>query len=563
MAEGGDLTSIKDGSDADFECVCTPCGEDNIREESVKYCLECKEHLCTTCARCHSRQKATRSHKLVNKDDAAQDVMFAMTTKCRYHPDRDIEMYCGTHDMVYCLKCIATEHRVCNDVTGIEEIKITSVQQKEVERLQNCTRNIQERLAHTDKNTEKNIHCIQEQRNIILTKVEEVERSLIEHIRKLKNEAIIAVNTDYTSIKEELTSNLTMVANMKKEIEKASSQWRIFISMDAGQQFVQMKLIQQTVSDAEKLVEDSEAKGSKNLCFTESTDLKTSILSATSLGHVNTVTEKERQIAPRIYKVKSKNEINIKMKNDRDTCYIIDVCQLQNGTIILADHSNSKIKRLDMNYNIKDHCDLGDYPTGICCTGQNEVAVKMNNNKVQFISAGSSFSKLREISVKGGWCLGMAYCDGELWMSNGSGVNIYSTSGTLMKTVSQDVNGRKIFKSTTQHMAVCGETVIVTDNSDGAVCLGRDYTVQGKLRDERLVNTVGVSVSNDGTVFLSGYNSRNIVMFDKNGKCLGLLVAEDACLKNPLALHYDNKKNSLIVTCNRSDTITIFDNLSD
>ncbi|XP_053375843.1 uncharacterized protein LOC123535216 [Mercenaria mercenaria] len=559
MAAGRFSTSIKDGSDADFDYTCTPCGEDHIREEAVKYCPECEEYLCTKCTNQHGRRKATLSHKLQDKDATKRGNMVTIATKCRYHPNRDIEMYCGTHDMVYCLKCIAKEHRSCNDVSEIEGVHKSLVHQSEVQRLQDQTRNIQERLIAIDRKTQKNIVSLEKQRDDVLAKIEEIERSLIEHIRKLKHEAISTLNKDYTSEKEELKYNINKMANTKKEIETVSSQLQTFTSMEAGQQFVQMKLIQQTVNDAVKLVEEREATGSKALCFTENTDLKTSIMTATSLGRVNTVTENERQTAQRIYKAKSKKEINIKMQNDRDTCYISDVCQLQDGTIILADCDNRKIKRLDMNYNIKDHCDLGDYPTGICCTGQNEVAVKMDNSKVQFISVGSSLSKLREITVADRCCWGMAYCAGELWISTGSGVNVYSTSGTLLKTISKDINGQNIFKSTTQHMAVSGETVIVTDNSDGAVYLGRDCTVQRELRDKRLVNTLGVSVSSDGTVFQSGLHSNNIVMFDKNGKCLGELVAKDAGLKYPIALHYDSKRNCLIVTCANSENVIIFD----
>jgi hypothetical protein len=111
MAEGGDLTSIKDGSDADFEYTCSPCGEDVVREEAVKYCPVCEEHLCTSCTRHHGRLKATRSHTLVNCDASTKGTAATIVTKCRNHPGRDIEMYCGAHDMVYCMKCIIENHR--------------------------------------------------------------------------------------------------------------------------------------------------------------------------------------------------------------------------------------------------------------------------------------------------------------------------------------------------------------------------------------------------------------------------------------------------------------------
>ncbi|XP_045165599.2 uncharacterized protein LOC123529352 [Mercenaria mercenaria] len=547
MAEG----SIKDGSDADSDIACTPCGEANIREEAVKYCLDCQQYMCTTCSTYHGRQKATRFHKLLDRDTAKP-----VSAKCLYHPNRDIEMYCGTHDMVYCSKCIATKHRACCGVTDIDEIKTGSVPHKEIRRIQNDTRNIKQRLADTDKKTQQRIECLENQKDEIPAEIEEVEQSLIEQIRKLKREAMDTLNMEYILVKDELKSNVNLIADLKKEIEKASSQLQTLASMSARQQFVQMKLIQKAINDAENLFANSEDKGRFALYFAENSDLKTAVMTATSIGHVSNVTE-NKQTVPRLFKVKSKKEINVRMQNDKEGCHITDICQLQDGTIILADWGNRKIKRLDMDYSVKDHLDLGHRLSGICCTGQNEVAVKMHNDKVQFISVGSSLSKLREICVEGGGWLGIAYDTGELWISTGSdrGVKVYSTSGALLKTM----NGRNIFKSCTEHLAVCGETVTVTDYSNGAVCLGRDGTVKRQMRDGRLANTEGVCVSGDGTIFLSGRNSNNILMFDKDGKCLGELVANDPGLVNPVALHYDEKSDCIIVTSDFSDRITILD----
>jgi hypothetical protein len=45
MAEGGGTYTLNDSSDVDFDITCTACGEDSIREKSIKYCLECQEYL--------------------------------------------------------------------------------------------------------------------------------------------------------------------------------------------------------------------------------------------------------------------------------------------------------------------------------------------------------------------------------------------------------------------------------------------------------------------------------------------------------------------------------------
>jgi hypothetical protein len=388
-----------------------------------------------------------------------------------------------------------------------------------------------------------NTNSVEKQRIDVISQVEAIEQDLVGHIQMLKHEALETLETECTLIKEELEANISLISKVKQESEKTTTQLQTAHNINVREQFVQTKLIQQTVNDAMKVFEQSEDKGCVSLSFTENTELKSSMRTSTCLGHVQSITEKNTLLTSKVCTVSSQKEININVKNDHEQCYIFDICQLVDGTIILADYNNFRIKRLDVNYNIKDYLELEAGPTGICCSGNTEVAVKLNNNKVWFISIGSSLSKVRGISVTGGCYFGMTYCAEELWVFDVNDVNVYSVTGTLIKTISK--NGK--FKSTPQQMVVCGDTIIVTDYSDGAVFLNRDGTVKRKLRDKRLVNTRGVCVANDKTMFISGYSSHNIMMFDIDGKCLDELVDNKGGLKNPLAMCYDKKKKYLLV----------------
>ncbi|XP_060561285.1 uncharacterized protein LOC132721053 [Ruditapes philippinarum] len=531
----------------DIDIVCTPCFEDDIREQAVKYCPECQEFLCTGCTRHHGRQRMSRSHKLVDKNEAKQGPHFAVQAKCLYHPDREIEMYCEEHDMVYCLKCIATHHRSCKGVTGLDDLSVSADQKRETERLKADIMNIRERLENTDKKTKTNLKSIEEQRNDVILQIEGLARGLVEHIQKLEREALEGLDAEYFLVKGELEKNVSKLSKAIEEIEQVRSQLQDVDSLDKIQQFVKTKLTQQNVNDAVKVFEKNEAKGSQSLYLKENTELKSSVSSSTYLGSVQKITESKRLPKSRTYKVRSQKEENIRMKNDKANPFICDICQLPDGTIILADNNNKRIKRLDVNYNIKDCLDLETRPRGISCTGNTEIAVKLYNSKVSFISVRSSLSKVRDISVADEGYWGMTYCAGELWISAKT-VNIYSMAGTILNSIGSDVNGQHIFTSIDQ-MTVSGENVLVTDNSDGAVCLNRDGTIKSELRDKRLADTRGVCVSNDGTVFISGYSSHNIMMFNSEGKCLGELVTKDSGLINPLSLLFDDKRNCLVVAC--------------
>ncbi|XP_060561282.1 uncharacterized protein LOC132721052 [Ruditapes philippinarum] len=533
----------------DIDIVCTPCFEGNIREQAVKYCPECQEFLCTGCTRHHGRQRMSRSHKLVDKNEVKQGSRVIVTAKCLYHPDRDIEMYCEEHDMVYCLKCIATYHRSCRGVSGLDDLSVSTDQKRETERLKADIMNIQDRLENTDKKTKTNMKSIEEQRNDIISQIEGLARGWMEHIQKLEREALEGLDAEYSLVKGELETNISMLSKAKQEIEQVRSQLQDVDSLEKIQQFVQTKLTQQTLNNAVKVLKQIEAKGSQSLNLKENTELKSSVSSSKFLVSVQKISESKSLLTTRTYKVSSQKEENIRMKNDKSHPYICDVCQLPDGTIILADYNNMRIKRLDVNYNIKDCLDLGTWPTGICYTGNTEVAVKLNNDKVWFISVGNSLCKVRDISVTGGRFWGITYCAGEFWVSVVKSVNIYSKTGKLLKSISNDVSGKPMFISAAQQMAVSGDIVIVTDFSDGAVCLNRDGTVKRELRDKRLAETRGVYVSNDGTVFISGLTSDNTMMFDSDGKCLGELVTKDSGLVNPISLLFDKKRNCLLAAC--------------
>jgi hypothetical protein len=214
---------------------------------------------------------------------------------------------------------------------------------------------------------------------------------------------------------------------------------------------------------------------------------------------------------------------------------------------------------LDLKYNAVESCALDANPTGICCISSNEVAIKMTNNTVQFVYVETSLSKARCISISGGGYYGMTYCDGRLWVSTGGGINIYNTAGTLIKSVDKNHNVNRIFKSIPQHMSVTGDTVIVAYLSDGAVCFNKDGTVMRELRDSRLQVCRAVCVADDGTVFLCGFNSHNIVMFSKDGNCKREIVTANCGLVFPINICFDKKRNTLIVTSNYLNTIKVLE----
>ncbi|XP_053392534.1 uncharacterized protein LOC123562159 [Mercenaria mercenaria] len=552
MAERGDHPSIQDGSDAYIALTCTPCSDEGTSEEAVKYCPECDEYLCTTCTKYHRKVKASRDHKLVDREEGKHKSKVATLTtkiKCRQHSDRDIEMYCGAHDMVYCLMCIATEHRTCRDVTNLTDTAVTDFQQNEIDRLHEESESIKELLVDMEKMKQESVVLLKEKRKEIQRRVQEIEDRMIEHIKTLSKQANVSLDETYAKVKDELESDIAVVNRRRSEVEKVNEQLRSKTEVNQEQRFVKVKLCQQIINDAKNVHAKLESDSQVSVEFEESSNVTEQFLAVKSLGKI------KQARANRKKEIQQQKEINVNMQNDSNPCLIIDICQLDSGLFLLADNYNCKVKLMYIDRNVTDHFSVKGQPTGICKISNNEVAVKLNTNNIKLLSVDTRISKLRNISIRrGGNHRGMTYAAGKFWVGTSSSVDVYNINGTFEKHVTLDTVGLTYIP---RQMAVFQNSVFAADQSNGIVCFKSDGTKNAEFRDSRLESTIGVCVSCDGTVYTIDKLSKKIVIFSQNGKCLGELVPDVSSGSEPESLCYDDKNNCILIGYYSRNTVTV------
>ena len=103
--KGNELVEICDftpGCKADR--TCEPCKENGKDSSASTVCAECEENLCTTCAKIHSTQKATRDHKLIDIADIPVILCEPCTDKGDTVP---ADQLCTKCDEALCISCIA------------------------------------------------------------------------------------------------------------------------------------------------------------------------------------------------------------------------------------------------------------------------------------------------------------------------------------------------------------------------------------------------------------------------------------------------------------------------
>ncbi|XP_053402627.1 uncharacterized protein LOC123550306 [Mercenaria mercenaria] len=358
-----------------------------------------------------------------------------------------------------------------------------------------------------------------------------------------------------------------------EQLDKSREQISSLENLNKTQRFVQEKIQKQLLAGIEKLSISTKQKKARAIQYTANEELIEQIIAATFLVK----TEERRQTEERSpnkepLKIKSKKEVNVKEKDDKETCWIIGICQLPDGTIILADDKNRTIKRLDNDYKVKDHCDLGSGPLGICCSGESEVAVKVGSSKdgkIQFVHIGATLSQTRSFDIESGGYFGLSFFADKFWVKTVNGINIYNVSGTKLMSIDKSFSNeisespKGIFPagadSTSQYISDMNESVAGVDSCRTVTKVFRDKRLSGVagvdsyrtvtkvLRDKRLSGVMAVSCYQDGILFMAGFLSDNIIMFRNDGICLGELIAAEDNLRHIRGMCFDNKHKRLLV----------------
>ena len=90
-------------------------------------------------------------------------------------------------------------------------------------------------------------------------------------------------------------------------------------------------------------------------------------------------------------------------------------------------------------------------------------------------------------------------------------------------------------------------------------CCDLHGTTQWEFKDERVLRgSQGITVDNNGNVYVVSYNSSNVVGISPDGKRHRQLLSDKACLEDPTVFDYHRATNSLLVV-NNECTAFLFD----
>lgn len=274
-----------------------------------------------------------------------------------------------------------------------------------------------------------------------------------------------------------------------------------------------------------------------------------------------------------LYQVKNMRKYNVKHEADHDTPTIINVCTLEDDTVLLADSRNINLKHAEHStFKVQDYINLPGPPWQICIVDKKEVAISCQELGVQFVSLQPKMTKTNLFQTDH-TCLALAYADGHIYISDFTSVYIYTLSGQKLQQFYGRCDGgffSKFYKSvlfsqiTSLLVTDDGSEIYVTDIDNGLTVLDRNGKLSGQNKYAEMSSARSIChAENDSMLVLGSTSSssltRKVLQLGPSRELTGEVLMTSKEKGKPQAICYNHLSSKLIVTYQQQNEIEVYD----
>ena len=497
---------------------------------------------------------------------------------CNEHHEK-FNLYCKEHECPCCGICMVEIHRDCVDVSILKNIVKDVKTSDIINAIDQLINEMIETIGKIRKTREDSSNAVREQKIIIENEIREVRTNINNHLDKLQ-EDLMKELTEEENLKTEETRELMASLNKTQQELTQYQTNKVSINKYASdlQTYIVVKKIEKGVETHDTFLQslsNSENINQTKLSYRIDTDLKTITTSIQKFGEVvvesipcelTFTRTKNRQaqmmvaeISPPLsvdnIQLKLKQTININGRNIRGCSLLPD------GRMVLSCYGTNTISFINEegveSFKIgKDKTGAGTYDT-IYIKDNNSVAVSSGdqgvNRCINIINIESK-EVMTTISMDTG-IYGMAVRGRTIYYcTRNKGLNMLNLSDqSVSKMINSDI-------SYIYCLATSEDKIYYTScNSDTVTCCDLHDTTQWEFKDKRILEDPrGISVDNNGNVYVVGCISDNVVVFSPDGQRHRQMLSSENGLVSPRVLDYDKSTNMLLVV-NQSESAFLFE----
>ncbi|XP_060564165.1 uncharacterized protein LOC132723454 [Ruditapes philippinarum] len=543
--------SLQHGCDFLHDFTCSPCENEGKNTEAVKFCMDCDEYLCISCLNGHNRYGGTKGHRVVDPANTnrsrvqvnrkGSDVQ-SITVTCSKHGGKVVDMFCGDHDEVCCADCLQLEHSFCPDTAYIPDISKGCRKSKGYMRQKMERQNIMSELESIKEKKNANVEVLELQKEDILTRFKQAREDMLKQFDDLEARSISDVEDKFQQNVSSLNDDIEKVVVVCDTLRSSADELKN--EQNDTQAFVLLKAEKKHMLDIKDSVEKLKSKNSLKLDYKLYEQVDKCLVSLNALGRFTS------------NKVKSKS-FSIKDDNDRFRCNVKGLCQLDDGSIVIADAANVNIIKLGPSYRLVEKCVMPSQPWSVCKFSSSEIAVSLCNEKsIQFVKVKGKMQLTRSFKVTE-TCTGLTSSGDTLFVGpfNRKQIQAYNQYGKLLRTINLSI-GVSGFEPWSIATLQGLPSIYVASRKEGVFSVNIGNGTCEKLRIPDLCFANGITVSENGHVIVSCSESNKIFSYNVDGRYQTLLTKADDVIA-PQALFYSQQKG-LILASTDTDAIRVY-----
>jgi hypothetical protein len=232
----------------------------------------------------------------------------------------------------------------------------------------------------------------------------------------------------------------------------------------------------------------------------------------------------------------------------------------KNGSIIMADFKNKRIKKMNNSFKVISSLKLSSDPVGICEINSLMLAITLFQGKVLFISQEDPMAVTNSFNVFG-TCRGIGYNDGMIYVccdgrtdSEGPGqIKVFSISGVFRYELSYHgglVWPRRVaFSSSSMG-------VFVIDGYKGIIHIDKTRGVSSNV--EKKISGRSCICKINKNLFCVAHESCNLLLMSHDGKDQVEILIQHAGKTKRNGMCFDNKTSRLVVSNLDSSKVLVY-----
>ncbi|CAC5390302.1 unnamed protein product [Mytilus coruscus] len=546
--------------------ICGVCDNFQITKHSVVWCSECDEGLCAECKNHHAVSKASKSHETVSIAEYKKlpTEVLQIAQNCKIHNEK-YELFCRKHDCPCCKKCLKS-HKDCKGLTDINEIIKNVKTSNAINKIDQTLLEVVENIKRLSTNRKYNLKSLENKKREIETEIKQTRINVNRHLDKLQDDLINELMRVEQKEKNKIEKLLTTLKKKEKEFTEVQGNIASIKQHATSelQTFLTIKDIEKDIAGEGKFIQSittSDSANQVNISCQINKSLQQITASVQKFGEINVSSDpcdlsiqkrKDRQ-AQILVSLPTRNIENLSLTlQKRINTKLTDVfgCSLLPvDWMVFSSYSGDKIRVLKSDgskfFEIKKIGQTFD----VVSIGDDSIAVTSgDSNQINIIDLKKQ--KLKKSIKVDTYNGGVVYKDGHLIYCGGEkGIQMISLNNETITNVSNTKFTHSAYVTT------FGDKLFCTNYYNHSVtCCDYHGNILWTFCDTSvLVSPHGISIDNDGIVYVVGLHTNNVVVISPDGKRYRQLLSSENGLRYPRTLHYDTSTYELLVANTSSD----------